>query len=443
MRTESTQLPRAQMNNLTEKSCESVDQANIPFYACLFYFFIEYFRPQEKYSIFKGIPLGKISAILFLLTFILEGRKLRVKNRLNILILIYFLWAICCSITGINFSNSYKFLTDFGKLILMYFLTINTINHPKQLFQFVFFICLMYFTFTNFALRQWVASGFHVGFRGMWVGSGFFQNPNDMGCALSSFFGVSFYMIFADKGKLFGKFKKSWFHILNTLLFVFGTVISGARLAALGLGSSLLYIWAKNGFRIRYGIIGAILVLIYILSLSPEQVERFKYMGSKEDSTAQERIDNWKIALKMMKDYPVFGVGPWNYVQAKEDIYGKTENLFVQHNIFFQASTELGYPGLILLLLIIATFYRNMSVTKKSIVKNHMDKSYLYLAHGLEVGVLGFMVSGFFITTLYYPFLWVNLMIATALFNAVEENRLSHEPIKGDTAHRSSKVSQL
>ena len=400
-----------------------MNRPNIAFYTCLFYFFIEYFRPQEKYSLFKGILFGKISAILFLAAFVLERRKLTVKNKLNTLILIYFFWTVCCSITGINWNASYNFLIDFSKTILIYFLTINTINNEKRLFQFVFFICVMYFSFTNFAVRQWSASGFHVGFRGIWIGSGFFQNPNDMGAALSSFFGISFYMIFADKQKLFGWIKNSWFHILNTLFFVLAIVVSSARLAALGLGASLLYIWKQNKFRIKYGIVGALLVLIYIASLSPEQIERFRNMGSKSDQTAQERIYNWKIALKMMKDYPIFGVGPGNYVEAKQIFYNETENLFVQHNIFLQASTELGYPGLILLLLILTTFYKNMSLVRKAISKDQDRKFFIYLAHGLEVGILGFMVSGFFITTLYYPFLWVNLMISVALQNILEKSQ--------------------
>jgi len=402
-----------------------MNRPNIAFYTCLFYFFIEYFRPQEKYSLFKGILLGKMSGILFLAAFVLEGRKLTVKNKLNTLILIYFFWTVCCSITGINWNASYNFLIDFSKTILIYFLTINTINNEKRLFQFVFFICVMYFSFTNFAVRQLIASGFHVGFRGIWIGSGFFQNPNDMGAALSSFFGISFYMIFADKQKLFGWIKNSWFHILNTLFFVLATVVSSARLAALGLGASLLYIWKQNKFRIKYGIVGALLVLIYIASLSPEQIERFRNMGSKSDQTAQERIYNWKIALKMMKDYPIFGVGPGNYVEAKQVFYNETENLFVQHNIFLQASTELGYPGLFLLLLILGIFYKNMAYVKKIVRKQNMSKSYLYLAYGLEVGTLGFMVSGFFITVLYYPFLWVNLMISTALYDLVTTRKFS------------------
>lgn len=393
---------------------------NAAFYGCLFYFFIEYFRPQEKYSFVKGLPLGKICAILFLILFLLEGRKLSIKNRIDKLILIYFFWLIICSITGIDLNASFQFLTNFGKLILIYFLTINTIDNRKRLFQLVFFICLLYFSFTNFAVRQWVESGFHVGFRGTFVGSGYFKNPNDMGCALATFFGISFYMVYADSGILFKRVKNKYFHIINTIFFIVGILVSGARLAAVGLAVSLVYIWAKNKFRIKYLVIGSVLVFAYIATLSPDQLQRFQDMGSKKDKTAQERIINWKIGLQMMNDFPVFGVGPGNYVEAKEYYYNEHKNLFVQHNIFLQASTELGYPGLFLLLLIFYSFYKKMFEIKKEIIAKDLTKSFYYLAQGLEVGTLGFMVSGFFITTLYYPFLWVNLMIAGALTNLIK-----------------------
>jgi hypothetical protein len=41
------------------------------------------------------------------------------------------------------------------------------------------------------------------------------------------------------------------------------------------------------------------------------------------------------------------------------------------------------------------------------------------LAWGFDGGLIGFAVSGFFITVLYYPYLWVNLAMTTALHLSV------------------------
>jgi hypothetical protein len=38
-----------------------------------------------------------------------------------------------------------------------------------------------------------------------------------------------------------------------------------------------------------------------------------------------------------------------------------------------------------------------------------------WMAHGLDGAMIGYLVNGFFVTVLYYPFFWVNLALAVAL----------------------------
>ena len=40
------------------------------------------------------------------------------------------------------------------------------------------------------------------------------------------------------------------------------------------------------------------------------------------------------------------------------------------------------------------------------------------LAHGLDIAIVGFATSGFFITVLYYPFFWVLLILSVCLRSA-------------------------
>jgi hypothetical protein len=52
------------------------------------------------------------------------------------------------------------------------------------------------------------------------------------------------------------------------------------------------------------------------------------------------------------------------------------------------------------------------------------------MAHGLDGAMIGFVVSGFFVTVLYYPYFWINLAMTVALNNAAQqalapESRLS------------------
>jgi hypothetical protein len=43
------------------------------------------------------------------------------------------------------------------------------------------------------------------------------------------------------------------------------------------------------------------------------------------------------------------------------------------------------------------------------------------MAHGLDGALIGFLVGGFFVTVLYYPFFWINLAMTVALYNVTSK----------------------
>ncbi|MEW5948583.1 MAG: O-antigen ligase family protein [Thermodesulfobacteriota bacterium] len=397
------------------------ERISLSFLACIVYFFFEYMRLQEKYAIFYGLSLGKVSAIIFLIAFFLDGNTFSYRNRINKYIIAFSIWMILTAITGINLNESIDRLTDILKFFLIYFLAINVINNRRQLYILIVTLLLLYLSYTNFSLRQWAAQGFYSGIHGTFVGSGFFNNANDMGAALCAFWGVSLGMAFADKKVLFGFFKMKWFHILNTLAFVLSILITSARGATLGLAGSAVYAAFKSRKRVLWSVTLVITSIIYMGLISPQQWERFRTMGDVEDKTAQERIENWKAALDMFQDYPITGVGVGNYVEANNRIY-HTGIPYVQHNIYLQALTETGLPGLAIVILMIIGFFKNQMETKKILESEKIDDPfYKGLANGLNISMIGFLIAGFFITVLFYPFFWVNLTISVALKKIVEK----------------------
>lgn len=411
------------MNIMSGKQIEMVgsrEGLGVSFLACIFYFFIEYMRLQEKYAIFYGLSLGKVSAIIFLIAFFLDGNTFLYRNRINKYIIAFSIWMILTAITGINLNESIDQLTDIFKFFLIYFLTINVINNKRQLYILIITLLLLYFSYTNFSLRQWAAQGFYSGIHGTFVGSGFLNNANDMGAALCAFWGISLGMTFADKKVLFGFFKMKWFHMLNTLAFVLSILITSARGATLGLAGSAVYAVFRSRKRVLWSVILVVTSIVYMGLISPQQWERFRTMGDAEDKTAQERIENWKAAIDMFQDYPITGVGVGNYIEANQTIY-KKDIPYVQHNIYLQALTETGLPGLIIVILLIVAFFRNQAEVRSILTTHNIsDPFYAALANGLNISMIGFLIAGFFITVLFYPFFWVNLIISVALKKIVE-----------------------
>ncbi|MGB7934292.1 MAG: hypothetical protein WCH04_19125, partial [Gammaproteobacteria bacterium] len=84
------------------------------------------------------------------------------------------------------------------------------------------------------------------------------------------------------------------------------------------------------------------------------------------------------------------------------------------HNIFIQAGAELGYTGLICFVLM-AIYAFIVNARTRVLGKRLHNKFLTYMAFGLDAGMVGYLVAGFFVSVLYYPFFWVQMAMTVAL----------------------------
>lgn len=395
------------------------------FFFAIAYLIAEYMRPQSLYTALSGLPLGQVTIIGIIIFFIIERKKLSNSNFQNILILAYLSWFFISFLFAFNRDLAWQPLIDFSKWVIIYFLLINIINDRRRLYIFLMALLLLNFKYTQFATRIWIANGFYSDPRGLnaggGIGAGFFQNPNDFGVAINSVLGISYCLIRADINKIIGWFKMQWFHIVCTVTMIIAIVASSSRGAALGLGVVFFAIWYKSKKK-TIGIAFVIIVATAIIALIPEDNwVRFHNMGSEEDGTSQSRLTLWRAGMRMASEYPITGVGPNNFIYVNTEHYF-SERPEVQHNVFIQAISELGYPGLLVFLMMIFGCFYNNRRTRKILQEKQIDDSFLYsLSHGLDICLIGFIVNGFFITVLYYPFFWMLLILNVALLDVVKQ----------------------
>ncbi|MGH7447786.1 MAG: hypothetical protein ACRELT_09520, partial [Longimicrobiales bacterium] len=100
------------------------------------------------------------------------------------------------------------------------------------------------------------------------------------------------------------------------------------------------------------------------------------------------------------------------------EYYGRNYGGYqLSHNIFVEAGSELGYTGLAgFVMLIIATGVMNRR-TRRMASRMAGGSFFWHMAHGFDGALIGFLVGGFFVTVLYYPFFWMNLAMTAALYN--------------------------
>jgi O-antigen ligase len=165
--------------------------------------------------------------------------------------------------------------------------------------------------------------------------------------------------------------------------------------------------------------IAALAGLVWFI-LPPQFYDRLTVMG--QDNSSQTRLQYWAYGWELMKQHPLLGIGYFNcypMYSAHLIVIGETRKVEVCHNIFIQAGSEPGFPGLFLVIaLIIGTFVLNART--RALLGQQPDSGFLcQITLGLDAGMIGYLVSAQFVTVLYYPYLWIAIALTVALHNTV------------------------
>jgi O-antigen ligase len=158
------------------------------------------------------------------------------------------------------------------------------------------------------------------------VGTGLFRDPNDLCVLLVASMILAFYRL-TDRSASLARLL--W--LLPLALFAYGFTRTQSRggllalMAGMGVMVYLRYGWA------RLVLIGAVAVPVLGAVLGARQMEL-----SANTETGQERIQLWSMALTLLKQHPIFGVGMHHFTDHESH---------VAHNSFLHAFAELGLVG--------------------------------------------------------------------------------------------------
>ncbi len=397
----------------------------------LLYLFFEYVRPQSLYPAIDIIPYGKIIISMCLILYLLQKKRNDVSNTANILMVLFLSVILMSSFFALSLELSMSYWSDFIAWMLVYYLITNIVNTEKRFLIFILLFLLCSFKMAQFSTRGWIAGGRGYSTYGFGGGPGWFHNSGEFGIQMCIFFPLAFYFYLSLKN-LWPKWKKIMFSLIPITGFL-GLITSSNRGSLVGGAAVVFWMFLKSRYRVK-ALCGLLLVGVLAFKLVPaEQITRFQEAG--EDKTSVSRLDNWKKGLKMAEMYPVFGVGYKNWQVADREIFDG--NGLLSHNIFVECLSELGYVGLTVFVLLIYSTFSNNHQTRKIALKNELNenKFIYYMAHGLDAALIGYLVSGFFVTVLFYPYFWINLSMTVAL-NHIAKSRYQPSDIGSSTRSR-------
>jgi probable O-glycosylation ligase (exosortase A-associated) len=403
---------------------------SLAFLGILVYLVDEYLRLSQCYPAFGYVMFGKVVVGVTLLA-MLFGQEMheRVSSPLN-RVVVAFAAAMLVSYPASQSTDAATLiLSDYLKVLVGYFLIVKTVNTRWRLTAFMLLLLFVNLKMSQFQIRNY-SMGMGVdphwtGIRGYGAGStGLFGNAGDFGVAMCTVLPVALAMFLGLKGS-----KWRWLALLATVSFFLSVLCSSSRGAALGLAAVGLYYWLRSR-RKAVGVVVLVVAAMVFWGLAPDSYkERFSTTNTEEDYTSEHRLDLWAAGVQMFLANPLTGVGIGNFPVVYRTRFRPDISIYeavAPHNIFVQAGSELGLPGLLCLLSGIVLIFVVNGRTRQLVAVAALPDAdfYRHLSRGLEAALVGFVVSGFFLTVLYYPHFYT-VCALTVILNHVAEKRLA------------------
>ena len=172
------------------------------------------------------------------------------------------------------------------------------------------------------------------------------------------------------------------------------------------------------------------LFLVSFISLEPLRLRLMSIFAGREDSSNNFRINVWEACFKIIKDYPLIGIGPGN--DAFNQIYPRYMNsrypALSAYSVYLEHIVEMGYIGFgCFIWLIAVTFNHGMGQFAR--LRRSKNKRGFYLLTAIAAtAALAF--HGFVDTVWYRPQIntiwWLVLAIIASFYDDIKsETKLS------------------
>lgn len=387
-----------------------------PFYGLLTFSWLSYMRPQNYIWGAENFRFSYYIAVAMLIGCILQKEKIFVKAKENTIMIFLLIIFILSAVFAIYPSLSVPKLLEIGKIILVAILT-SMLTNSKKRFRILAWIIALSFGFiaVKGALR-----GIFFGWRLVGPANSMITDNNDLALALNMTLPFFVYLGISETKKIY-----KWLFYLCLPLTIIAIIYTFSRGGFLGL-CVVLFLLAAKAKRKFFGFAFITIGLIAFMQLAPQGYkERMQTIKTYEqDESAMGRIYAWQATLAMAKDRPLTGVGigKENFLLAFPQYHWFTPR--VAHNSYFQILADAGFIALGLFLLLLYFAIMKLRKLRKITSKNNNLAWATNYSHMLEVGLIGYMVSGFFLSRADFDLLYQFIGMTVALDCIVRNNKL-------------------
>lgn len=403
---------------------------DLAFVGIMGYLVVEYMRLSAQYQFLLPFQVGKVVIAVTLLGWLIShqpsGGDRSPVRRIDLALVFMVFASFLSACFASDQDPAWRSFFDLFRWALIYFLIGRIVNNPWRLRLFVFLFLLLNLKMAQAAIRSYGvfkqsgASDELIAKLGVGAGSvGFFSNQGDFGVAMCVVWPLAGMLLIGEEKKI-----SRIIFLVCLLGFTGATFVSSSRGALLALAVTAAIGWIRNPKRILAGLIVALLLLAGVYLLPGANKARLQSaLHPESDSTVNIRLNLWRAGLDMFTSHPILGVGPGNFPSVYYSQYPKLDAsnvITAPHNIFIQASSELGLMGTLPLLAMMLFLFRLNARTRKMLrTTGEAGRQRLEyrLATALDLALIAYVVSGSFLTVLYYPHLWVLLGMSVGVYN--------------------------
>ncbi len=236
----------------------------------------------------------------------------------------------------------------FGTYIAMLYYFVSEIDIKRDIKKIINFIYCPAFVVGIVGIVQYFTKiGIEVNTNGALRIESTLGHPNSLGVYFVLLIFPLIPLILGEKARI-----RKVLYCLLLLIMVFNIGVCLSRNSWLALGSGILLLAIVYNWKILFGLIIAAVGAL----LTPTLRQRLLEMGMSIFSDG--RIKHWAVAIEMVKDKPLTGVGNGNYVTLHAKYLEKYpqyivlgEESFPTHNSYLKVLSELGIIGFIPFLL--------------------------------------------------------------------------------------------
>lgn len=401
-----------------------------------------FFNPQVLLPVLGQFRVHLVIAALTLFIAMIKGRTpgKAIQSWLFVIISLCILLSIYFSPIPVDWAHErpLEYFIQFFKCVLSYFMVVLVVQSADDIKKISNVVLVMSFTVGLISILTFKAgfvpltgpgTAYMEGRLTSFFG-GLGRDTNEFASFMLLMFPIPVYMVMKKKGSLIKQISL----FSATMVYALCVLLTGSRGTLLAM-IVVLFILVID-FR------KSVFILIFVLmitalgtyQLSDEIMERIFVLKSPktmmQDPTAKSRIREMEYSLEIIKSYPLTGVGIGNYRSAKMYFLGvapdTTAAEIVSHNAFLQVGTEIGLPGMILLILIVIYTYRDFIYSERLLVSREGSNSLYILGKGLRIGFIGFVMALMFLphytNALFYFWIALAVTIKNIVQKEIENN---------------------